>query len=270
MALKLPASRTRGVKTIHRVIDLLEIFKQFPSGLTLSELSTYLEMPKSTVFRMLSVLIERQFIRESTPPGKYLLGYEVLRLSLAYQKGLNLYREAHPRLEALNLKLDETVILGVLDQTQHQIIYLDKLDTSKAIMPGSHIGETAPIHCTALGKALLSRFEREELSCLLAGYEFNKFTENTIDNLQEFCQEMEITKNRGYAIDLQEYKLHVVCIAAPIIDHSGKPLAAISVSAPANRLEELRIEIVAQSVVETANEISKLLAYVPVQKLDAK
>ena len=259
-------SEARGVKNVNRVIDLLEAFKEYPDGLTLSSLSSYLNLPKSTVSRLLYALMDRQLIRESKPPGKYLLGHEILRLSLAYHKGFDLYREAHPRLEELNRKIDETVILGILNQTQHQIIYIDKLDTKQSIMLGSQIGETAPIHCTALGKALLSGFSDDELFHILADYEFKKFTDHTITELEKFLEELVHIRRVGYAIDHQEYKSQIVCVAAPIFNFAGEPLAAISVSAPINRLEAQRQEEVVHKVLETANEISQLLAYVPVKE----
>lgn len=259
-------NQTRGVKNVHRVIDLLESFEQHPSGMTLSELSVHLDLPKSTVHRLLNALLDRRFVRESNPPGKYLLGYKFLHLSLAYLEGFDLYREAHPKLEELNKKIDETIILGVFDQTQHQIIYLDKIDTTKSIKLGSRVGETAPIHCTAIGKALLSGFPDDEILRILNNYKFEKFTDQTIVNIPVLLEDLSETKKRGYAIDLQEYKTNIVCVGVPILNFVDDPLAAISVSAPADRFEPSRMEIVAKLVIETAKDIGKLLPNIPVQQ----
>ena len=264
MTLRMPNNQTRGVKTIHRVIDLLEAFQNYPTGLTLSELSSYLKIPKSTVFRLLNALMERQFVRESNPPGRFLLGSEILRLSLAYHKGFNLYREVHPVLEEIHNQTGDTVILGVLDQTGHQIIYLDKIDSSKSIKFGSHMGETAPIHCTALGKALLAGFRDDELLRILTNYELKPYTTQTIVSLGDLLEELRRVRERGYAVDCQEYKQQVICVAAAIFNYLGEPQAAITVSAQANRLESPRLEAVAQMIVVSAQEISKLLAYTPV------
>ncbi len=262
MKIKTPTlDHSRGVKTIHRVLDLIKILQEHPYGLTLAELSAYLNLPKSSVHRMLNALVERQFARESATPGKYVLGYEILKLSVAYLKGLDLYREARPKLEELNRKLDETVILGVLDQTKRQIIYLDKLDTSKSIRLGSHVGETAPIHCTALGKALLSGFRDDLVKSILEDYPFTKYTEQTIVDREVFLNELVEIRKRGYSIDLQEYRSHIVCAAAPIFNYQGEPIAAVSVSAPSHRIEASRLDVVARMVLETAKEISKALAH---------
>lgn len=260
-------NQARGVKNIHRVIDLLESFEQYPCGLSLSELSTHLSLPKSTVSRLLSALLDRRFVRESNPPGKYLLGYKFLHLSSAYLQGFDLYREAHPKLEELNKKIDETTIMGVFDQTQHRIIYLDKLDTTKSIRLGTRVGEIAPIHCTALGKALLSGLPDDEIAEILQTYHFEKYTEQTIVNFSVLLEDLRAARKRGYAIDNQEYKQDIICVGAPILNYIGNPLAAISVSSPADRLDPARLEIVANLVVETAKEIGKLLPNISIQQI---
>lgn len=260
-------NQTRGVKNVHRVIDLLESFEQHPSGLSLSELSTHLNLPKSTVSRLLSALLDRKFIRESNPPGKYLLGYKFLNLSSAYLQGFDLYREAHPKLEELNKKIDETIIMGVFDQTRHQIIYLDKVDTTKSIKLGTRVGEIAPIHCTALGKALLSSLPDETVAQILESYSFEKFTDQTIVNISVLFEDLSATRKRGYAIDHQEYKPDIICVGAPIKNFTGDPLAAISVSAPADRLDPTRLEIIANLVMESAKDIGKLLPNISIQQI---
>jgi len=259
-------NQTRGVKNIHRVIDLLESFEQHPSGLSMSELSAYLNMPKSTVSRLLSALIDRRFIRESNPPGKYLLGYKFLNLSSAYLQGFDLYKEAHPILEELNKHIDETVIMGVFDQSQHRIIYIDKIDTTKSIKLGTRVGEIAPIHCTALGKALLSSLKDDKIESILETYSFEKFTDQTIINSIVLIEDLSTIRKRGYAIDHQEYKPDIICVGAPILNAIGDPLAAISVSAPADRLDSTRLEIVANLVVETAKDIGELVPNISIQQ----
>jgi DNA-binding IclR family transcriptional regulator len=253
----------RGVKGIYRVIDLLDVLGEYPSGLTLTELCNHLQLPKSTVHRILNVLFDRQYVRETLERGKFALGYEILRLSKACQAGLNFLQEARPLLIELNQAIDENIILAVLDKPRHQIIYLDKLDSSKTIRLVSHIGEIAPVHCTALGKALLSGFSDEELLQVLSDYELKRFTERTITDIKAFLSEMNEVRKQGYSLDLQEYRSEVVCVAAPINSEAGKPIAAVGVSAPAGRLEQSRLEHVEHLVVETAKKISGLIAYVP-------
>ncbi len=257
----------RGTKSIHRALDVLGALERHPSGLTLTSLSSYLKLPKSTVHRILNALIERQFVRELPDEGRYALGYEILRLSQACLAGLDLVREARPQLEALNQELDENVILGVLDDTRREIIYLDKLDSSKTVRMFSRVGQRAPVHCTALGKAALACFTETELREILAGYEFTRFTEQTIVEPEAFLRELDAVRQRGYAVDCQEYRPQVACVAAPIRNHAGQLLAVVSVSAPIDRLGAHKQAAVGARVMKAAHQIGTLLAHVPLQEV---
>lgn len=251
---------TRGVKTIQRVLDVLEILEEYPSGLSLVEISDRIRLPKSTVHRFLSVLLDREYIRESHTGGRYLLGYQILSLSKACIKGIDLIPEARPFLEAINEEFNETVILGALDQKKLSVVYLDKIDSSHSLRLISHIGERVPIHCTALGKAILSGFGNDELVEKLKDYELKKFTDNSINDLEELIEEIDDINRKGYSIDREEYKLHISCVAAPIKVLSQKPIGALGVSMPTARFSEEKQERIIRVVVEAAKKISSILA----------
>jgi len=244
-------------------MDLLDLLAGFPNGLTLAELCKSLELPKSTVHRILNALIERDYVREAPEKGRYLLGYQVVRIAQSGIEGINLLREARPILLELNKQLDETVILAVLDPARTNVVYLDKIDTTQKLRLISHIGETAPIHCTALGKALLSGFDIQEVTALLSSYSFDPFTKNTLGSLEALIADVQVAKQTGYALDVQEYREKAICIAAPVVNCDGRPLAAISVSAPIDRLDGQRRDQVAQCVVDSARRISSLVQFLP-------
>ena len=256
---------TRGVKTIQRVLDILEILEEFPEGLSLAEISQRIHLPKSTVHRILGVFLERQYIRESHTAGKYLLGYQILNLSKACANSIDLLREARPYLEEINKEFNETVILGGLDYRKFSVIYLDKIDTSHSLRSVSHIGDRVPIHCTALGKAILSKIPMNELQEKLKTYELKKFTENTITDSEDLIQNLREIDNVSYSIDEGEYKLHISCIAAPVCGFQGKPVGAIGVSMPAARFSSERQIQIIKKVTEAVRSISEILILSKVQ-----
>jgi len=260
------SQQVRGVRTILRVLDILEVLEEFPGGLTLAEIAVKINIPKSTVHRILGVLHDRQYIRGSSTNGKYLLGYQILSLAKVCVSGIDLLREAHPLLEVINREFNETVILGVLDQNRHCVIYLDKIDTSHSLRLVSHIGERIPVHCTALGKAILSQFNEEELRIILADYELRKFTGNTITDLEELIKELREINRIGFAIDRMEYKPHVSCVAVPICGFQGRSIAAISVSIPTARFSQDRQELIIQKVVDSAHSINEMLSLTKTQE----
>jgi IclR family KDG regulon transcriptional repressor len=205
-------------------------------------------------------------LQHSPATGKYSLGHGVLRYSRAFLQNLNITREVRPTLEFLNKELDETVHLGLLDDNSHNVIYVDKLDSSKKVRMVSYIGGVIPVHCTALGKAMLSVYKDEVVRTLLANYEFKQITEKTIKNMEEFLAELAQIRQRGYATDLQENDNHVICVGAPILNTLGTAKLAISVSAPADRLDEEHIEYVGGKIMDAAKEISQRLSNVPLDE----
>jgi len=259
------SQETRGVKTIQRVLDILEVLEEYPDGLSLVEITEKIHLPKSTVHRFLSILLDRQYVRESFSNGKYLLGYQILSLSKACIKGIDLIREARPFLEQINSEFNETVILGGLDQAKFSVVYLDKIDTSHTLRLVSHVGERAPIHCTALGKAILSGFNDEELLDRLSKYELRRFTENSIVDMEDLIQIAHEINQKGYAIDNQEYKSHISCIAAPVFGTDGKPIGAVGISMPTSRFSESKQESIIHAVLEATREISKILSFTKTQ-----
>ncbi len=245
-----------------RVLDILEILEDYPSGLTLAEISEKINLPKSSTHRILGVLLERQYVRESYGNGKYLLGYQILSLAKTCVNGIDLLNEARPFMEALNNEFNETVILGVPDHNYRRIIYLDKIDSSHSLRLVSNIGERVPIHCTALGKAILSKLEEDKVRKILENYELRKFTDNTILNLEEFIKELHKINKAGVAIDREEYKPFVSCVAAPIRNYDGMPIAAISMSIPTTRFTSERKQLIIDKLIDCAHSIDAILSLI--------
>lgn len=261
------SKQTRGVKTILRVMDILESFEEYPNRLGLAEISAKVGLPKSTVHRILGTLLERQYIRESSSDGKYLLGYQILSLAKSCLNSVDLLKNARPFLEAINKELNETIILGVLDQNKLRVIYLDKIDTSHSLRLVSHIGERVPVHCTALGKAILSKISEEELREKFKDYELRKFTENTITDLDALIKNLKEINQMGYTIDREEYKPQVSCVAAPICGYIGQPVGAISVSIPTTRFTKERQEQIVHKVLDAAVAISEIVGLARTQEV---
>lgn len=245
-----------------RVLDILELLGEYPSGLTLAEISKKIELPKSSTHRILGVLLDRQYIRESYSNGKYLLGYQILGLSKACLSSIDLLHVAHPYMKSLIEEFNETVIIGALDHNCKRIIYLDKIDSSHSLRLVSSIGERVPVHCTALGKAILSKFNVEKICAILNGCELSKFTEHTIVDIDDLLAELQNINQIGFAVDHEEYKSYVSCVAAPICGFEGIPVAAISMSVPTSRFSDERSQLIIKKIMESASAIEKIISLI--------
>lgn len=192
----------------------------------------------------------------------------MLRFGTLVEESLDLRQEAEPHLHRLRNAVNETVHLAVLDSDM-RVVYLEKLATRHAVgLMMSRIGLTAPMHCTALGKAMAAFRPEEEICAWVQEHGLPPYTRATITDPAWFFQALAEVRARGYAVDMEEFEAGVRCVAAPIRDRAGHVVAAVSVSAPANRMPVSLVgSDLAQKVVETALHISEALGYVAARRL---
>ena len=228
---------------------------------TLTRLSEEVELNSSTAFRMLSTLHYHNYVERDERSGAYKLGLACLELARAYSEGSDLRATALPDLEMLRDDTKETVHLAVLDR--HEVVYLDKLPGLQAIgIMSSQVGRRASAYCTGLGKALLAYQDIDEVKAHFEHRGFRRFTDTTIQTVEELTRQLEQIRQRGYSFDLGEHESEVRCVAAPIFDINGLAVAAISVSGPSSRLDPLQEnrELI-EKTLASANSISAKLGY---------
>jgi IclR family transcriptional regulator, KDG regulon repressor len=253
----------RGVRAIQRAADALDYLAEHPHGASLAELSDGLSLPKSTVHRILGVLVKNRLVRADEETSLYLMGFGTFKLSQAAVTAFDIAHEARPFLLELNRQLDETVHLGILDSGKPIVIYLDKIESTHAIRLVSRVGQAVPAHCTALGKAILAFMREDERSRIIGACDFKASTPHSITTADALVKDLGKVKANGYATDMQEYEVGVVCVAAPVRNGNGDVLAAISVSAPAQRIPTPRIPEVADKVIAASRRIGEHVSLVP-------
>jgi DNA-binding IclR family transcriptional regulator len=230
---------------------------------SLTELSLQLGISSSSTFRLLTTLDSHNFVEHDRSAGGYRLGLACLELSRAYQEGSDIRRVALPELENLRDTTSETVHLGILDQMD--VVYIEKLQGLHAIgLMSSRVGGRSPAYCTGLGKVLLAYLDPQSVREHYAGNGLERFTENTITNLEQLTAHLTAVRAQGYAIDDTEHEPEVRCVAAPLLNPRGEAVAAISVSGPANRISNLIDKNAGiQTLLSAAAEVSRLLGHVP-------
>lgn len=225
--------------------------------MSLAEISRAGALPKPTAHRLLSVLMEAGMVRENASGG-YGLGPECLVLGSAFLDGLDLRREARGVLEALVERTGETCHLGIRDGDR--VVYVEKVESPQLVRLRSSVGLIAPLHTTALGKALLAYEEAEEVEALFAaGVE--KRTANSITDLDEFRRNLDLVRERGFAVDDVENEEGIRCVATPVFDHEGRVIASISVSGPEYRVPSDRLEDLGKEVSDAALTLSRRIGY---------
>jgi IclR family transcriptional regulator, KDG regulon repressor len=141
------------------------------------------------------------------------------------------------------------------------VIYIDGEESTATLNVNSEIGKEIPIHCTALGKALIAHLSPEEVAVLLEQKTLTRYTPRTITSLRELIPHLEGVLERGYATDEEEFNPGVQCLAAPIKDHRGKVVAAVGISGPSIRVTLDRMPELGSNVLEIAQQISHRIGH---------
>lgn len=248
------------VQVLQRAMDVLEVIGTSTEPVSLKNITERVGLPKSTVYRILSNLESRGYVCCSNEGG-YRLGLTFLTLGQKAERGFELKRLARPHMTKLNQLTSESVHLGVL--ARNRVLYLDSIDSPHTIRLVAQIGGSNHLHCTSLGKALLIAHSDEEIRQILIEAGMERRTHYTLVTPDAFLKEMEVVRRNGFGFDDRESDNECFCIGAPIYNHLGQVLAAISVSGPISRVSRRTAEtIVAPRLLEATRTISRSLGHV--------
>ncbi|WP_249871641.1 IclR family transcriptional regulator [Oceanobacillus saliphilus] len=248
-------------QSLLKAIQLLDCFDENPE-LTLLELVEISKMPKTTVFRLVSSLVEAGLlvkVKYSSHDVRYKMGLKLLELGMRVNKQLE-YREiALPYMKELNAKLNESVHLAVIEKDE--TVYVEKLDSTKPLRLIIKIGARIPLYKGSASKVLLANLKKTEQEEYLKKLKLNKLDEHTFDNIEQLVKELQEIREKGYSYSKEEIYKDIIGYSCPIFDNSGKILAAMGVSIPIIEFTEEKGEHILNEVLKTANIISKELGY---------
>lgn len=237
-------------KTVLRSLNLLEELSNSNEELTNTEIANKVDLDPSTSHRLLNTLESRGYV--SKEDKSYRLGYKAFQLKVLNQKEERIKQLIRPFLIKLEEKLGFTTNLGI--RRGCKAIPIEIIKGSTGLVVDNNLGSSTPLHASALGKCLLAFGSREVQEVLLPQITLTSYTQNTITQESEFTEELERTKNRGYAIDDEEYFEGVVCVGIPCFPNNPNgPSCALSVSAPASVVDEEQIDALVEDLEKTRN-----------------
>jgi DNA-binding IclR family transcriptional regulator len=248
------------LQTLDRAFAVLDLLASSGTSLAVAEVVDALQLRKSTAHRLLKVL-ERHRMVERAPNGKFRLGLRLCNLGSRAIEQYDLRDRAHPHLRSLVSEVAETAHLCVLGKMH--MIYIDKQEPEQRTRMISRVGASTPIHCTAVGKAILATMPRARVEEMLPQLDTRRFTGRTMTSPEELLKELERTRRRGYAVDNEEREEGVRCAGVAILDARGEALAALSISGPSFRMTMQRIPQIACKLMTCAREIQQDLSCAP-------
>ena len=243
--------------TLEKGLAVLALFGRTGEA-SAAEVAEAVGLSRSAAYRILETLRDQNFLEVNPASERLRLGFRAAELGMAALSGIDVVRLAPAYLPALVEAASETVFVAVVNDDE--VVYVYKEVGPRPLAMVSQIGSRRPLHCTALGKAYLSALPPEESRALLGRLELRRFTPRTITDLAALEDEVLATRERGYAVDAVEVEEGVACVGAPVVDHGGRPVAAVSVAGPADRVSP-RTEELGRLVYEAAAALSRRLGY---------
>lgn len=221
------------------------------------QLSRMLGMHKSTISRLLTSLQYEGFVHKNPDTGKYQLGLSLVHLAGFVLDRLDLREVAQPHIRELAKLTQETINIAVLDRDM--CLNIESIISPKPIQHAGRLGARYPLGCTSTGRVLLANLPSEEREVLLSVLENNQMCNKVILDQQALEKILDHVREQGYAIVHEGYQEGLSAIAAPIRDHTGNVIAAVSISGPTYRIGQSKIQNFIDALLDTANDISSNL-----------
>ncbi len=235
-----------------KVVTVLFAFRAEDHGVTLAELGRRTGLPKGTLHRLVSDLVDARLLDRAD--GRYRLSGQVFQLGMRASVERGLLEVATPFMEDLYERTHETVHLGTPDDDG--VLYIAKIGGHRQAVAPSRVGGRMPLHCTAIGKALLAFAPPERVSRVLSG-RLERRTPHTVTAPGLLRRQLERVRETGIAFEREESAVGIVCVAAPVLDPDDQPVAALSVTGPATRF---RPEAAGPAVRAAASGVASVLA----------
>ena len=246
------------INAVDRALDILLYINTQKSPVGISQISQAMGIYKSTVFRTLITLENKHFVRQDQETGKYSLGISLYSMGRA----ITMYDVFTPFAEALAEEFHESVNVSVLDTTTKgpykSTIVVKAEQKANVLSVNPKLGSSCFCYSSSVGKCLLA-FAPDINPALMAQYEFQPYTRNTITSLEKLQNALEDIRRVGYAVDDEEQEIGLTCVGVPIFNNDCVAIASISITGPTQRMREHDFESMIHRLKEVSQEITKLL-----------
>jgi len=249
-----------SINSVDRALDVIILLHEEGHELGVSEIADKLDTYKSTIHRTLATLEGKGFVKQNPDTEKYWLGMKLYTIGMEVGNKMPIREVIKPYCDALHAEFGEVVNASILDLTKPEnpqgIIIYKSFDKTQLLIVNPPEGAGSPVYGSSVGKCLLA-FNDIDLE-QFKHIPLIKYTDKTIDNWDDLEKKIHEVREKGYALDDEELEIGLTCIGAPILDKSGKAIAAISLSGPTQRMRTGNIEDRIKRVIEVAAEISKM------------
>jgi DNA-binding IclR family transcriptional regulator len=246
------------MQSVKKVISILEYVIYSAKPVNAVQVSKYFNMSVPNAYKYLTELQKCGLIIK-LEDKTYSPSFKIVEYSSTILKKINIREFAHPFLVDLMAKTGQTVHLGVMENLNG--VYIDKVEGPNSLPMISKVGATFDLYSTSLGKALLAFLDEQKIDVYLNGIKIIKKTKNTIIDKARLKMNLKNIKQMKYSVDMEENEDGIVCIGAPVFNFDDLPVASLSISVVASKVNPQLINEYADKVLSCANAISKLAGY---------
>ena len=241
------------IKSLARGLKILDLLGQSSDGISITELAETLNVDKGSASRLVSTLAHYGYAEKDEVTRRFHLGSQVVSLSRSVLTRMPLREAAKPYLRQLMERTGECAHLAIA--AQGKTLYIDQVESPATLRVNAQVGTMNPLHCTALGKALLA-FGDLDLPT-----DLESFTPHTITDVETLRRHLDEVRRLGYAVDDEEFDPGVRCIAVPVFDFRGKAVGSIGISGPSSRISSEQLPGMAKTVMEIGKSLSERMTF---------
>ena len=246
-----------GSRSVRRALDIFELMLQRAEPIPVAQIVTELSIPKSTAYELVRTLSEGDYLAPSGKASGLFLGRKLFELGMAYRGHVDLLKDGSRIAEQLRDETGETVQLSVLDNELMMVLL--KEEGVRALRIISQVGSRVPVNWAAAGRLLVSDMDDKALTALLTATVRPSPTGRAATDVKKLIAQIRKFRRQGYATEINETNEHAGCVAAPVIDASGRCVAALSVVAPEQRLAKPNRDYLIERVMNAAEKLSRRL-----------
>ncbi len=244
------------VPMVGHAFRALEAFSDADMELGLQEVSSRAGISKSSAFRILFTLENLGYVTKNPASGKYQLGLKILEAARRARSGRNLVQIARPYMNHLLDRFGETVNLAIFQDGD--VVYVEILEGRQAFRMTGDVGARAPLHASAIGKAIAASLPENTIRTLLEEYRMTRLTPRTITSREQYLRELAKIRSRGYSLDEEEVERGAMCVAVPIPGDGLHAEQALSVSGPTHRIRA-NLKAIVRELTKACSSISQKL-----------
>ena len=246
------------IQSVLRATQIVDCVAKSTDGIGVTAVAKEMGLGKSTVYGLLNTLVHQGYLEHNDQNKRYYLGIRLFELGMLTHKRMDLRKEAEPYLTQLYDRYRLTVNLA--SHSKGEVVIIDKIESPDSIVSYSSVGKRLPMYCTGVGKAILAFLSPDYLEEYLLNRPQSNWESPVIDDWDDLKASLQLIRQRGYAVDDEELAKGLVCVAAPIFDNTGDPVASASLSS-FGKETMAEIEGMAPDVVEITRAISRRLGF---------